>query len=59
MTTVETEIIKKKLAWQKEKLAMQRDPTNPDCTLNYPLLTGRTEGGIGMLEWVLRELNAK
>lgn len=50
------EQIEDRIKWLKQKLAMQRDPTNADCTLDKPLLTGRTEGNIGSLEWVLREV---
>lgn len=56
MTTRQEKIIKDRIDWLKQKLAAQRNPESADCTLNRPLLTGRTEGNIGALEWVLREL---
>lgn len=55
MTTKQEKLLRDRIEWQKQKLAAQRMPGNPDYTRNK-LLIGRTQGDIGGLEWALKHL---
>jgi TATA-binding protein-associated factor Taf7 len=55
MTRQQEKLLRDRLDWLKQKLEAQRAPSSQDYTTN-PLLIGRTEGNIGAMEWVLREL---